>query len=554
MKLKAKPTKPSVLDTLEMEHAGRHVDNCASPVRKRRRYSDILKTSLEKLKEEDEVDDEIGEDLCKRSDFKHKDKSQMVECIVIEDDDDDFSVKPQSGSKSKSKKKPSKKSISPSTPKLSLKEAFAKVGSQSSQSASDVSDAENPFSRTERNRQKKLRKGCSSRNMDNVSKPKWSCEACTFLNHLALKYCEMCETPKKTGEVSTKTASENYDIGSFHSDSDVENNIEVPFSNYESKTGYNSLKNKEPSHLDDEDDGNELLIEKDASDDEMVSNLSESTCESSVDVGLDRQENQNEHQGNICLENTECNTRGVDSDKSSEDESRQSQYFTSKGSKVHNIVPKRKEVLIENTVRLPVRKILEITETNNEPMEKTPFSTPKSSTIATGDGNVTPVTSGKKYRFKSLNKSKCDSSPAPSGVSSPGPRENVLNSDSSPRISRNQSTTSSTIGYLSNRISTEANASLCSEDINRRDNMPTCKTLSNGSNLDSRICTEARDLSCRDDVSKHSDISTDKTTTEPGGKAVPQESGQHDVSFSSPEVDAIIAAQDTDVPGTLNLR
>jgi len=553
MKLKAKPSKPSVLDTLEVKHAGLHVDNCASPVRKRRRYSDILKTSLEKLKEEDEVDDEIVEDLCKRSDFKQKDKSQMVECIVI-DDDDDFSVKSQSGSKSKSKKKPSKKSISPSTPKLSLKEAFAKVGSQSSVSASDVSDAENPFSRTESKQQKRVRKSSDSKSLDNVSKAKWNCEACTFLNHLALKYCEMCETPKKTGEVNTKTASENYDIGSFHSDSDVENNVEVPFSNYESKTGYNSLKNKEPSHVDDEDNDNELLIENDASDDEMVSNLSESTHEPSVNVGLDRQENQNEHQGTCCVETSDCNTRKVDSDKSCEGESSRSQYFTSKGNTVNNIVPKRKEVLIENTVRLPVRKIPEITETNNEPMEKTPFSTPKSSTIATGDGNVTPVTSGKKYRFKSLNKSKCDSSPAPSGVSSPGTVEIVLNSDSSPRTSKHQSIASSTISYVSNKTCSEANGSLCSEDINRHDDMATSKTLSNNININSRICTEKRASSCRDDVSTHSDMSSDRTTTEPGGKAVVQESGQHDVSFSSPEVDAIIAAQDTDVPGMLNLR
>ncbi|WAR19042.1 ZRAB3-like protein [Mya arenaria] len=216
-------TKPSVLDVLDKENMninGKFIDvgNASkSPARKRRKFSDSFSKNCFG-KADDCENDSVSE-------FK------PIECIVI-DDEDDFTEKIKtSGKHRKGSLKHLKKSVS-NMPKMDLQAAFANANCRKSV-AKEIEDTEEPIPGLNDDNSKGSSQTSGS---DSIVKScedngKWSCAACTFLNHKALLYCEVCETPNKEKPAKSKTLG-NVQIPSDSSsvqDNEVKSKCAIPF-------------------------------------------------------------------------------------------------------------------------------------------------------------------------------------------------------------------------------------------------------------------------------------------------------------------------------------
>ncbi|XP_052770121.1 DNA annealing helicase and endonuclease ZRANB3-like [Mya arenaria] len=528
-------TKPSVLDVLDKENMninGKFIDvgNASkSPARKRRKFSDSFSKNCFG-KADDCENDSVSE-------FK------PIECIVI-DDEDDFTEKIKtSGKHRKGSLKHLKKSVS-NMPKMDLQAAFANANCRKSV-AKEIEDTEEPIPGLNDDNSKGSSQTSGS---DSIVKScedngKWSCAACTFLNHKALLYCEVCETPNKEKPAKSKTLG-NVQIPSDSSsvqDNEVKSKCAIPFSKYAnrstSKTMEDSLSQNScetDNEISDDDLGHEIDFVPDIRShnseledfaiDEYNRSITrvENVHECFKDGG--NMDDVHDNMGGVCQSNQ---NHDVDSGNGQSDVTLQSQYFSNMSDGFVSQVPKRKEIVIENVLkskRLFVdSKVDEVKEESQHEMVN------KTEKNEGQEQIVTPGGSAKRYRFKSLK----PGSPYALSRSSPGgaTKSGLTNSPLCPSRDAKRSNTNNT------------ERSLCRDGEQMEPNR------------NEVFCTESTDNSERREGDISNKATSTPATTDHESKYSNaicakqcQTTDQHDLSFGSPEIDDIIAAQDTDVP------
>lgn len=202
-----------------------------TPVRKNKKYSDSFCAVKASAKVSENVDTSSEKD---KGDIAES--NSTASCIVIDsgDDDDDFvQTTPQSIIKKSKKRKRNNASAcsTPNSTKKSIMEYFrgnsekkerlvntsvnnvksgilsanSKFLSHRCESGSDDTSANGSVIDPTKRELTKVAGNSAAKNVsikeategtEQSGTDQWSCNMCTFLNHAALKYCEMCESPK----------------------------------------------------------------------------------------------------------------------------------------------------------------------------------------------------------------------------------------------------------------------------------------------------------------------------------------------------------------------
>ncbi|XP_060588845.1 DNA annealing helicase and endonuclease ZRANB3-like [Ruditapes philippinarum] len=377
-------------------------ESCHTPASKRLKIDSRLKSSS--------------------TDKKSVTKEKRQEHIIVLDSDgeDDF-VDTSSKKKSLSSSKKVKGKIvkrSSISPKCNLDVMFDKVRNKSE----NVTESDEFTSRGGSKGSDDTGKVSEDKRFNSKD---WSCSQCTYLNHKALSYCEMCETPKKSKPLPKKcqpksvvkkspkndTDSE-FDICS-HSTS-VSNNMQ-DIDDEEDTVNIDDTLDFDPGTENDftAGDSTDLIDiekvqqanprskqvnekDKDCQQQKMVENedhvVNEDDFENvrKVDMTNTGIENSLET-GGVANESNISNGKFVVS---------QSKYFSKDGlTDVDHLQSEKKEIVINNTLNFNTIKQIDVQQNNQ--CAKITCNT--DTTKLTKDKNTTP-TSGKTYKFKSIRK------------------------------------------------------------------------------------------------------------------------------------------------------
>lgn len=374
-----------------------------SPVRKRKRFSDSFTSMMSATRKTETA---YSEPRRKISSCNENSKEPF---IVIDSDEDDFatsSKKPFASSERKRKKVQRAKTPA----KNNIKALFKKAASQmltedepiarDGQSQSKGQDSESPTSGVKNQAVSDVLhfKKCieDSAVVEGKIKAKthaesqWSCDMCTFLNHKALNYCEICESPKgKTKQHGNKSLTVR-----------VENSGKCEKHNVlkkENKTGY--LETCETSCKSNSEGCERMNMEADIS-------------EGTSDCGA----------GN-ALETSQSEHMQVDLSMVSPI---QSKYFGNpKKMNIESPVHRRKEVVIENTFKQKPSKTLHKTENAADQNQAVASSEEPSLCKLKPEKcskTVSPSSSVKKYKFRSVQQPKPTNSKSNLDLSSPPTR------------------------------------------------------------------------------------------------------------------------------------
>jgi len=462
-----------------------------SPARKRTRFSDCFDTKFSSSENQSILSEPKKHKHSEH--FKGTSSLGKGPLIVIDSDEDDFvTVTPKNVNKSSGRKRKTL-TKSPAPANNDIKSLFMKVQSKLDTTKDDpisIEPDDDDSVVNETNNEKKINKILPKKSKDNdtdmdlygqrhedssnvhESSPstqsrrntntnrnigtydgkasssvssvgaQWNCEMCTFQNHKALNYCEICESPKQkkksTSNIGRKNSKEESE--GFGTD-DVSNGPELRNDLY-SKTNESVSETRDRDHV----------------------------------------------------------TTPV-----------QSKYFDSfKNSDKESSIRKRKEVIIENTLVMKLNSGEKQTEAAGETNvldhpEGYISYTQSSPSVKQNleDTSVTPTASVKKYRFKSLNKQK-QSSP----VCSP-----VLPSSIVPR----------TVDQLSNGLMDHLNLE--------------------GADQERTECSQHN--------SSHTNIYCDSITESCVEELPVKVECDMDISFSSPELDLVDAAENIEHSGTI---
>jgi hypothetical protein len=249
----------------------------------------------------------------------------------------------------------------------------------------------------------------------------WSCSQCTYLNHKALSYCEMCETPKKSKPLPKNRQPKSDVKKSPKVDSDICSNSTSVSNNMqdiddEEDTVYiDDTLDFDPGTENDftaGDSTNLIDLEKvqQANPRSNQENEKDNDCQKQKMV-----ENEDHVVNEDDFENVrkvDMNNTGIESSLGTGDvanESKissekfvvsQSKYFNKDGSAdADPLQSKKKEIVIDNTLNFNTIKQIDVQQNNQ--CAKITCNT--DTTKLTKDKNTTP-TSGKTYKFKSIRK------------------------------------------------------------------------------------------------------------------------------------------------------